>query len=394
VKIKEFRDFVALAALLLAGRLLLALFWLVVTTTAALLAGLVGTVALGLLLAALAALAYVLGGKTAWDYWYAALPFLILLCTAVAGWVLVFRSPAAPDGPRNPRRGYGGDGSALVRYVECGIEWLGRLKYYTGPFALVQHRGGYKIKGEEVRTLLGVLREGDILLRGFDGFVDGAFIRWSAADRGPARYFTHVALYLGDIDDARDRPLVATDLQVPAAGEPGRWVAASEAVREQFRSNANYYAPGPQRVVHALAHGVHTEDILSFVRCDYLMVLRLPEQIATGRAGEVLGRDEVLAQVRRHALGEIGSGYNFLFEGSHDRRRYTCAEFVYHCLAGVQQHLGLRLRVHGFLRCLFRRKTISPADIHAAVARGKLTEEWRSGSLQEKKEVSLEPSSQ
>jgi len=76
---------------------------------------------------------------------------------------------------------------------------------------------GYKIRGEQVRVILRLIEPGDVLVRGFDDYLDGYFIgHWS-----------HVGLVF-DKDT----------------------------------------------IIHSIAEGVIKEDILNFLRTDRIMILR------------------------------------------------------------------------------------------------------------------------
>ncbi|MCX7175488.1 MAG: hypothetical protein NT159_16485 [Proteobacteria bacterium] len=63
------------------------------------------------------------------------------------------------------------------RIRERFIAWIGTLKVFCSPLCFVQEPGSYKIQGSDIRELLDgevpLLRPGDILLRGYDGYVDG-----------------------------------------------------------------------------------------------------------------------------------------------------------------------------------------------------------------------------
>jgi len=167
---------------------------------------------------------------------------------------------------------------------------LGKLKYFSKPPIIVYDPSSYKVKGADVRELLGVLQPGDILLRAYDGYLDSWFIRSSRPlDKGSRRrgVFTHAALYVGRLGP-QDRDRAAADISgyawdqdraIPAAELP----AHREAMRERFFDSVlkpdqagNW--PDNAMVIHAMAEGVQMEDILSFCRCDYLQVLRLPAQ--------------------------------------------------------------------------------------------------------------------
>ena len=293
----------------------------------------------------------------------------------------------------NPHRAYHGFAGRMDARIDSLFAWIGTLKYFTSPLSIVEDPGSYKIKGDEVRELIDrVLEPGDILLRGYDGYVDGVLIGLTGDANDPGKYFSHAALYCGDLDDAVDKPVVARRLQ--ATGPDGVWREASEAQKEAIRNAPTYYQPGRQKVLHSMTRGVFTEDILSFVRCDYLAVLRLatdtisydavdrenaaktmliPDLAGEARAihdrlmnGERVSRGEIVAALRHSALGKIGSCYDFQFNAIKSAHIFSCSEFVYYCYKSIHCYLGLLPVKHAFMKRFFARETITPADIFLA----------------------------
>jgi hypothetical protein len=290
----------------------------------------------------------------------------------------------------------------------------------------VQDPGSYKISGKEARELIDhVLQPGDILLRGYNGYLDGIMIGLSGGGASMSKHFSHAAFYVGDLNDARDKTIVARRLQV--VDDAGKWVDANEGQMDKVRNDTAYYEQGPQRVIHAMTKGVFTENILTFLRCDHLAVLRLPSQMSlnpqeqqsfsqdlqtlakqqaghkkpVGAAmidelapdalsvqqqllsGQTVTRQQVLDCVHRSALGKIGSCYDFQFTDGKTHNRFSCSEFVYYCFKSVHSFIGLRLVKHGFLGVLFVRESITPGDIFdAAIEHEKLQVAWTSRSLQ------------
>lgn len=330
-----------------------------------------------------------------WEWGYAALA-LLLLC-------LTYRRHLGKD---NPYRRYVGLAGWLNKLVDRFIAWLGTLKYFTGPLSLVEDPGSYKIRGEEIRTLIdGGLQPGDILLRGYDGYLDGLMIGVSGGGQGLARHFSHAALYVGDLNDSSDKEIVARRLKV--MDEQGQWQDAAPSEKDAVRKDPGYYSPGRQRVVHSMGKGVFVEDILTFLRCDYLIVLRLPDRIQLDAddmerdhslihelppdaeairsklmQGQEIAKGEVLDAVHRTALGKIGSCYDFQFNDGKKHNRFSCSEYVYYCYKSIHCYLGLQLKKRAFLGVFFPRVTITPGDIYeTAVRRGKLQVAWMSRSL-------------
>lgn len=336
------------------------------------------------------------------EYWW--VPFALFAAFSA---LYTLTRPGPPKD--NPYRKYIGWAGKLESCVDSFIAWIGRMKYYTAPFSLVEDPGSYKITGAEIRELIdGKLLPGDILLRGYDGYLDGIMIRLSGGGAGLGTYFSHAALYLGELKGQKDRAIAARRLQTMDAS--GKWVPASENDKETIRNDRRYYQEGKQMVVHAMTRGVFVEDILTFLRCDYLVVLRLHDRITlaeedrhTDRSliehlpndaeaihaglmkGESVSRTDVIKIARNSALGKIGSCYDFQFNDIKTANRFSCSEFVYYCFKSIHCYLGLEPKIHAFLKVLFRRNTITPADIYdAAVSQGKLEIKWTSSSLKKR----------
>jgi hypothetical protein len=190
-------------------------------------------------------------GRVAW----VALGVYLLLAAYAVLFVYGERDPQDPNPGQSAFLSWFG---TLKRFRNVG--GAAAVKLHWPSSYLVENPRGYRISGAQTRAVLDLLREGDILLRGYEGYVDGEFIRRSSVTSGHGfqpGWFTHAALYVGALTKA-DRT------HVPDA----------------FRDNAAYFSSGPQMVIHSMAKGVHAEDILSFLRCDYLAVLRLPPELS------------------------------------------------------------------------------------------------------------------
>ena len=295
---------------------------------------------------------------------------------------------------------------------------LGRLKYFKLPPVIVFDPSTYRVKGADVREVLNLIRPGDILLRAYDGYLDSWFIRhsWVKGDRRLARpaFFTHAALYVGRLD-AVQRAQVASDIngydwasRQPMA--PERLLAFREEMRVRYFDSV--LSPPPDggvwpdngMVVHAMADGVQIEDILSFCRCDYLQILRLPAAFSgvahadlapvfrldpgsdEGRlaarllADGTLTRDEAVALACRAALGKVGAEYDFDTNDIKRFQSFSCSQLVYYCYRAVAQWLDMKPRRHGFLGWYPERLTVTPEDfLHTG-----LETVWRSRSLRER----------
>lgn len=212
---------------------------------------------------------------------------------------------------------------------------LGDLKVFRWPMWLVYDPGSYRVKGRDARELIELVRPGDVLVRGFDAYLDGKLIPGT---------FSHAGLFLGRTTEA--------DVASAPPHHRSRLVA------------------GPQTVIHAIAEGVRTEDVLDFCRCDRLVVLRFPEVLRADPAASgddpaalepderalrdrlAAGGDVAFADawpvVRRAALAQLGRGYDFAFDFT-DPRRLSCTELVHRATRALAPFLGVRPERHRIL---------------------------------------------
>jgi hypothetical protein len=233
---------------------------------------------------------------------------------------------------------------------------FGQIKYFKYPFFLVYDPGSYQVKGEDMRELIELLQPGDILLRAYTMYLDGLFI--------PGR-FSHAAFYYGELTEEH-RQRIGERIGVEA---------------ERRRARETLFKPGKQMVIHAMAQGVFIEDILTFSRCDKLIVLRLPEIVkkkegvlplsipeelyteeerrvrARLEAGQAVSRVEVVALARAEALRNVGRGYDFNFDFA-NFARLSCSEFIYFCFKAIDRYIRIEPREKQVL--FIRRKIIAP----------------------------------
>ena len=312
---------------------------------------------------------------------------LLPLAAAIAWLLAPARAPefAAP-------RAYPGLLGRIDSRIDRLIAWVGRLKFFRTPLVFVVDPGGYKVTGDEVRALLQVIRPGDILLRGYDGYVDGLFIGLTGGSDRVSKRFSHAAFHAGALGDEH-HSIAARRLQ--SSDGQGGLKPADQAQIDAIRNNPGFFSRGPDRVIHAMTRGVFTEDLLTFARCDYLAVLRVSDlPIALNSAdrerarrtqligdpalqgdqrtihdrllkGATVTREDAIRAALNSALGKIGSGYDFQFNEGHTATRFSCSEFVYYCYKGLHTYLGLEKKPHGLMG-FFQRVTISPGDIWVA----------------------------
>lgn len=209
---------------------------------------------------------------------------------------------------------------------------FGDLKVYRFPMFLLYDPRGYRVKGEDARQAMKRVRPGDILLRGYDNYLDGYFI---------PGYFSHAGLYVGSVTKEEDYHLV-----------------------ERPRGK-KIFRDGKQMVIHSIAEGVFMEDLLNFCRCDYMAILRFPDLITRASQSQPLNipkrewrdpeeaiRDslkrgdqvkfaEALPAIREMALINLGRPYDFNFDFA-NFDRLCCTEFVYLCTKSLASFLRIR----------------------------------------------------
>jgi hypothetical protein len=245
------------------------------------------------------------------------------------------------------------------------LSWFGTIKWFWNaqPGAmvklalpsgyLVENPGGYRLSGRDTREVLDLLQPGDILLRGYRGYVDGVMIRLASrcSDKGfRPGWYTHAALFVGHLG-AEDRT------KVPA----------------EFANHAEYFEEGAQMVVHSMAKGVHTEDILTFIRCDYLTVLRLKPE-----------HQSEVQHAKDSALGKIGHAYDFNSDDTQRFHRFSCSELVYYCLRNLHAALDLKPTVHALYplpkilprMSILKRNTVVPDDYYELAENGVIDCVW------------------
>lgn len=97
---------------------------------------------------------------------------------------------------------------------------FGEIKIFKFPMFIVYDPNYFKIGGKQVLDILKCIKPGDIILRGYDYYLDGKFVPDPLS-------FSHGAIYIGD-----------------------------------------------GKIIHAVAEGVSETDIIEFTRCDRIAILR------------------------------------------------------------------------------------------------------------------------
>ena len=199
----------------------------------------------------------------------------------------------------------------MGRLRDALLNVLGDVKVFRWPMWVVYDPGSYRVKGRDMRAVIERVRPGTCSC--------GATTRTSTASSSRACSATP-----GCTSDVRPTPIGAVPL----------------AHRERL-------ALGEQTVIHAIAEGVLTADVLDFCRCDRLVVLRFPgrlrarpgappdnpgplgvdERAVRDRlvAGGEVAFEEAWPVVRRVALAQLGLAYDFDLDFT-DLRRLSCTE--------------------------------------------------------------------
>jgi len=142
------------------------------------------------------------------------------------------------------------------------LSWFSDIRFYSGGFVLWGD-SSYKIKGPHMRSILNVMVPGDVLLRRYNNYLGSVLIKG---------YWSHAAIYVGN-----------------------------------------------NRVIHMLGEGIVSEDILTFMRCDDIMILRSRDNSKVENA--ILWAEKFLAD-------KIQYDYNF---STSDNVKHYCTEFVDIC---------------------------------------------------------------
>lgn len=137
------------------------------------------------------------------------------------------------------------------------ISWFSDIRIYPGGFVLFGN-SSYEIKGRHMRSILYALKPGDVLLRKYKYYIGSMMI---------PGYFSHAAIYVGD-----------------------------------------------DSVIHMLGSGIVREDILTFMRCDDITILRA-DQVAA-----------IYAKIRAEELLDKGIPYDYDF--TNDDSKLYCTEFI------------------------------------------------------------------
>lgn len=172
--------------------------------------------------------------------------------------------------------------SFLGWFAKYVINPIGNIQVFKWPLFFIICNTHYKIKGKHSRKILDLIQPGDILLRRYDTYISSFLI---------PGFWDHAALYIGK-----------------------------------------------NKVIHAVGSGVTEEDILTFIRTDHIMILRVLSN-KTRKAVRV-------AIQRAKDIESEGAEYDFDFT---DTNKFCCTELVYHCYHDCSE-LDMKIRDTGITK--------------------------------------------
>ena len=108
----------------------------------------------------------------------------------------------------------------LYTFASKFLTWFGDIKVFPRPMFIVRDPEFFKMTGDKIIEVMEILKPGDIILRGYDYYLDGKFI--------PDKLkFSHGAIYIGD-----------------------------------------------GKIIHAVAEGVSYTNVVEFCECDRIAIFR------------------------------------------------------------------------------------------------------------------------
>jgi len=240
---------------------------------------------------------------------------------------------------------------------------------------MIYDPGSYLVKGEEIREVIEKIKPGDILVRGYKNYLDGYFI---------PGFFSHAGFYAGEITD-------------------------QHAVFIDNTLGKAHFKTGTQMVIHSMAEGVFMEDIINFCKCDYMVILRMPEKITTSnsnfdnldiskffekeieifnllKSGKTIECKNIYPTLIETALNQLGKGYDFNFDFSNTQNQ-SCTEFVSICYRSLIPYHQI---VPKERKVLVTKKTIIMPDDYVSK---KLSIAWKSKSVKQELIEKLEAKS-
>lgn len=118
----------------------------------------------------------------------------------------------------------------IYKYWSLFLKMFGDIKCFKFPLWLVYDPDDYQVTGQQVLEIIKKIQPGDIILRGYNRYLDGKFINVFGIDTSNTEIggdWSHGAIYIGN-----------------------------------------------GKIIHAVAEGVSQTDIIDFTRCDRICIFR------------------------------------------------------------------------------------------------------------------------
>jgi len=179
------------------------------------------------------------------------------------------------------------------------LAFFSHIKIHPYPFWLIIEPNTFKIKGHDYYEVRDLIKPGDIVLRGFDKYLDGYFI-------------------------------------------PGKF------------SHASFYVGGDkEQIIHAMTPNVQYTDLATFMRADRIIVLRVA--LTEDQIKEAIER-------AKSKLG-APYDYDFVFEKEDKPGRlFSCSELVYYIMKPFNEITGWHLKDVSKFGGLYKNEVFLPDD--------------------------------
>jgi hypothetical protein len=122
---------------------------------------------------------------------------------------------------------------------------LSHVRLYKRPLFIQYKPKTFALKGHLTYEIMKLIQPGDILVRSFNGYLDGRLTPGT---------FTHAGFYLGAVGEAHLKQIAKIE-------------------------HSDQVKTGPQMVIHKTPKGIFVEDLINFCRCDGLAIMRFPAQL-------------------------------------------------------------------------------------------------------------------
>ena len=175
------------------------------------------------------------------------------------------------------------------------LKKFAHIKVFKYPLFITYNPTTFKLKSDSYYAVRKLVKPGDILLRGYDSYLDGYCI--------PGLY-SHAAIYVG-------------------------W-------------SPNGGSAENEHIIHAMTPCVQYTALVQFMRCDRVCVVR----------PTVNPKLRDLAVTKAISKLNVPYDYDFVFDTDNPNdkdRLFSCSELVYYCYNHVLKQLGWRLHEKNYI---------------------------------------------